>query len=112
MAGTVVSYVTKTELGHDAGVKNIYPAVKAALFSALEHDGVYDVPGERAWFEKGDYPGGSTSPIVQVLETTDSTTVTTDSSLKAIIMNDRGGTGHELDVSGGNNNEFIAMGDG
>lgn len=112
MAGTVVNYVTKAELGHDPGVKHLDPAVRAALFSALENDGVYDVPKERAWFEKGDYPGGATSPVVQILETTDSTSVVTDPTLKAIIMNDRGGPGHDLDVSGGKNDEFIALGNG
>ena len=110
MAGTVVNYVTKHELGHDSGVRHLDPAVKAALFSALENDGVYDVPKERAWFQKGDYPGGQPSPIVQILETTDSTSVVTDPALKAIIVNDRGGVGHDLTVTGGKNDEFIALG--
>ena len=112
MAGTVVSYVTKHELGQDPGVQHLDPAVKAALFSALENDGTYDHPGERAWFEKGDYPGGKPQSNIQILETTDTTTVTTDNTLKAIIMNDQGGAGHELDVSGGKHDEFIAMGNG
>jgi Ca2+-binding RTX toxin-like protein len=107
-----VSYVTKGELAQDPGVKHLDPAVKAALFSALENDGTYAVPHERAWLEEGQYPGGQVNPIIQILETTDNTNVTTDATLKAIIMHDRGGVGHELDVSGGKNDEFIAMGSG
>lgn len=117
MAGSTVTYVTQTELGQDPGVKHLDPAVKAALFSALDNDGVYSVPypadnGQRAWLQEGDYPGGQPAPFIQILETTDTTNVTTDSALKAIIMNDHGGTGHELDVNGGQNAEFIAMGNG
>ena len=41
-----VSYMTKTELGHEDGVKNLDPDVKNALFQALIYnDGIYD-PGK------------------------------------------------------------------
>ena len=44
MADSTVTYVTQTDLGHDAGVQQLDPAVKAALFGALDSDGVFDVP--------------------------------------------------------------------
>jgi Ca2+-binding RTX toxin-like protein len=108
-----VSYVTKGELSQDSGVQHLDPAVKAALFSALENDGTYTFPGERAFLEEGQYPGGPlTLSQIQILETTNSTSVTTDKALKAIIMDDKGGAGHSLTVDGGKHDEFIAMGTG
>src|ERR1700747_771253 len=111
MGGSTISYVTQHELAKDSGVKHLDPAVKAALFSALDSDGVYSVPKERAWLEKGDLGGHAQAGYVQILETTTNASITTDAALKAIIINDQGGTGHTLDVSGGND-EFIALGDG
>ena len=117
MAGSTVTYVTQTELGVDPGVQKLDPAVKAALFGALDSDGVYDVPypaedGKIAWIQEGDYPGGQPAPFIQIRETTNSVNITTDAALKAIIMNDTGLTGHELDISGGKNDLFVAMGTG
>ena len=118
MAGSTVTYATQTELGQDPGVQKLDPAVKAALFSALDNNGVYDVPypaedGRRAWFQEGDFTGPLQAKI-QILETTNTTSVTTDAALKAIIMKDQGGAGHELDVhdNGGKHDEIIAMGQG
>ena len=116
MAGSTVTYATQTDLGHDAGVQQLDPAVKAALFSSLYDHGVYDAPypsddGRRAWFQQGDFTGPLQTNI-QILETTNTTSVTTDDApdaLKAIIMK---GAGHELDVHGGKHDEFIAMGKG
>jgi Ca2+-binding RTX toxin-like protein len=117
MAGSTVTYITQTELGQDPGANKLDPAVKAALFSSLYGQGVYDPPnpsddGKRAFLQEGDYVGGQPASFIQILETTDTTNVTTDNALKAIIMNDQGGTGHELDISSGNNSLFIAMGNG
>jgi Ca2+-binding RTX toxin-like protein len=115
--GSTVDYVTQTEFANDPGVQQLDPAVKDALFNTLDNDGVFDVPypaddGKIAWRQVGDYPGGTPSPIIQLLETTNTTSVTTDKALKAVVMNDQGGVGHELDVNGGKNNLFIAMGNG
>src|SRR5271166_889859 len=104
------TYLTQTELAKDHGVKHLDQAVKAALFNTLENDGVYSAPGEKAWFEKGNLHGAQPLNFIQILETTTSADITTDPALKAIIMHDHHGVGHELDVSGGKNNELIAMG--
>ena len=121
MAGSTVTYVTQTELGQDPGVQKLDPAVKAALFSSLYDQHVFDVPnpsddGKSAWIQEGDYSGGQPAPFIQIIETTDTTNVTTDKALKAIIMNDQGGAGHaldiNLDISGAKNSVFIAMGNG
>ena len=78
----------------------------------------FDVPypaedGRRAWFQEGDFTGPLQTKI-QILETTNTTSVTTDAALKAIIMKDQGSAGHELDVydNGGKHDEIIAMGQG
>jgi Ca2+-binding RTX toxin-like protein len=121
MAGSTVTYVTQTDLGQDPGVQKLDPAVKAALFSSLYDQHVFDVPnpsddGKIAWIQEGDYSGGQPAPFIQIIETTDTTNVTTDKALKAIIMNDQGGAGHtldiNLDISGAKNSVFIAMGNG
>ncbi|TYO62065.1 calcium-binding protein [Bradyrhizobium hipponense] len=110
-----VSYLTKTELGqflHQNG-NHIEASVRSALIDSLEHSGVFsDDPGDapRAWFESGPFSGGSVPPVVQVLDVSQSATVETTPNLKAIILDDAGGK--TLDVTGGDNDVFIAMGKG
>jgi Ca2+-binding RTX toxin-like protein len=112
-----VSYLTKTELGGDLTAGgNLDPSVQAALLASLEGSGVYDPgveDGKKAWVEEGSYPGGAVPPIVQVLDVTNSTTVKTDATLKAIIMDDAGGNQlYVTDDPNAHNNIFIAMGSG
>jgi Ca2+-binding RTX toxin-like protein len=114
--GTVVGYMTQTDLGNDLGVQQLDSAVRSALFDSLYKQHVYDPPalpddGKTALVQQGDYPGGQPWKGIQILETTDSTNVTADKGLNAIIMNDAGGP-HELDVNPGNSSVFIAMGTG
>jgi Ca2+-binding RTX toxin-like protein len=110
-----VSYLTKTELGqflHQNG-NHIEASVRSALIDSLEHSGVFnDSPGDttRAWFESGPFSGGTSPPVVQILDVSQSTTVETTPNLKAIILDDAGG--ETLDVIGGDNDVFIAMGKG
>jgi Ca2+-binding RTX toxin-like protein len=112
MAGSTITYVTQSELNSkDPGVKQLDPAVRHALFNTLDNDGVYSVPKERAWLQEGDLQGHPQVSYAQILETTTNASITTDAALKAIIINDQGGAGHTLDVSGGND-EFIALGSG
>jgi Ca2+-binding RTX toxin-like protein len=108
-----VSYLTKTELGHflqHSG--NIEASVKAALFASLEQSGVFqdDGDGTRAWFESGPFPGGAVPPTIQVLDVSNSTSVETSSNLKAIILDDSSAA--KLNVTGGDNNVFVAAGNG
>ncbi|MGJ4952572.1 calcium-binding protein [Bradyrhizobium sp. HKCCYLS20291] len=112
-----VSYLTKTELNADlTGSNHFDPSVQAALISSLESSGVYNSgaeDGKKAWLQSGPYPGGPVAPIVQILEVTNSTTVQTDSTLKAIIMNDPGGNQlYVTDLPNAHNNVFVAMGIG
>ncbi|MCP3468365.1 MULTISPECIES: calcium-binding protein [unclassified Bradyrhizobium] len=110
-----VSYLTKTELDdflHHSG-NHIEPSVRSALIDSLQHSGVFsDYPGDasKAVFQSGPFSGGSVAPGVQILDVSQSTTVETTSDLKAIILNDAGGK--RLDVIGGHNDVFIAMGKG
>ncbi|MBB4259942.1 calcium-binding protein [Bradyrhizobium sp. CIR3A] len=110
-----VSYLTKTELGqflHQNG-NHIEASVRSALIDSLEQSGVFsDDPGDasRAWFESGPFSGGSVPPVVNVLDVSQSTTVETTPNLKAIILDDAGGK--TLDVIGGDNDVFVAMGKG
>lgn len=110
-----VSYLTKTELGqflHQNG-NHIEASVRSALIDSLEQSGVFsDNPADatRAWFESGPFSGGAVPPVVQVLDVSQSTTVETTPNLKAIILDDAGGK--TLDVIGGHNDVFIAMGKG
>jgi Ca2+-binding RTX toxin-like protein len=110
-----VSYLTKTELGqflHQNG-NHIEAGVRSALFDSLEQSGVFnDNPTDttRAWFESGPFSGGTVPPVVQILDVSQSTTVETTPNLKAIILDDAGGK--TLDVIGGHNDVFVAMGKG
>jgi Ca2+-binding RTX toxin-like protein len=110
-----VSYLTKTELGqflHQNG-NHIEASVRSALIDSLEDSGVFkDAPGDttRGWFESGPFTGGTVSPIIQILDVSQSTTVQTTPNLKAIILDDAGGK--TLDVIGGHNDVFVAMGQG
>jgi Ca2+-binding RTX toxin-like protein len=106
-----VTYLTKTELGqflHHGG--NIEASVRSALIESLEQSGVFNEPGERAWFESGPFHGGAVPPIIQILDVSHSTTVETNPNLKAIILDDSHSA--KLDVTGGDNDEFIAAGKG
>lgn len=111
-----VYYATKTDLGAGSALTNLDPTVRSALFSSLYDSAVYDPgaeDGKRAWVQEGTYAGGAVSPIIQVLEVANSTTVKTDATLKAIIMDDAGG--HQLKVtsaSGATNSVFVTMGNG
>ncbi|MGJ5206482.1 calcium-binding protein [Bradyrhizobium sp. HKCCYLR20261] len=112
-----VSYLTKTELNSDLTASGHFdPTVQAALISSLESNGVYTSgaeDGKKAWVESGTYSGGTVPPIVQVLEVTNSTTVQTSSTLKAIIMDDAGGNQlYVTDSQNAGNGVFIAMGKG
>ncbi|MEZ2142830.1 calcium-binding protein [Bradyrhizobium sp. DN5] len=83
------------------------------MIDSLEQSGVFsDDPGDasRAWFESGSFSGGSVPPVVNVLDVSQSTTVETTPNLKAIILDDAGGK--TLDVIGGDNDVFVAMGKG
>jgi Ca2+-binding RTX toxin-like protein len=105
---------THTDLGNDSGVKALDPAVQSALFTSLNNQHVYNPsnPLQTAWVQEGAYPGGQPAPNIQILETTNTTSLTKEPALHAIIMNDAGGPGHELDVTGGAANLFVAMGTG
>jgi Ca2+-binding RTX toxin-like protein len=109
-----IGYLTKTELGHEDGVKHLDPAVKSALFQALYTDLIYNPgkdDGTTASFQE-DLNQPDFSPTVQILELDTSATVHTNPSLKAIIMDDAGkdGTATQLNVAGGDNSIFVAMG--
>ncbi|KYK44321.1 calcium-binding protein [Bradyrhizobium liaoningense] len=109
-----ISYLTKTELDqflHHNG-NHIEASVRSALIDSLERSGVYsDHPGDtsKAAFQSGPF-GGAVPAGVQILDITQSTTVETTPNLKAIILDDAGGK--TLDVIGGHNDVFIAMGKG
>jgi Ca2+-binding RTX toxin-like protein len=109
-----VTYLTKTELGqflNHGG--NIEASVRSALIDSLEHSGVFNDGGEdgtRGWFEYGPFPGGAVPPTIQVLDVSSSTTVQTNPNLKAIVLDDHGGK--TLNVTGGDNDVFVAMGKG
>jgi len=98
-----VSYLTKTDLNADlTAAGHLDPAVQAALIASLENGGVYDPgpeDGKKAWVEQGTYTSGPVPGIVQVVDLTNSATVQTSSTLKAIIMDDAGG--NQLNVAGG-----------
>jgi Ca2+-binding RTX toxin-like protein len=108
-----VTYLTKTELGqflHQGG--NIESSVRSALIDSLEQSGVFKDGGEdgtRGWFQSGPFPGGPVAPTVQILDVSSSTTVETNPNLKAIILDDNSA---RLDVTGGDNNVFVAAGEG
>lgn len=109
-----ISYLTKTELDrflHQNG-NHIEASVRSALIESLERSGVYsDHPGDtsKAAFQSGPFSG--TVPTgVQILDIAQSTTVETTPNLKAIIFDDAGGK--TLNVIGGHNDVFIAMGKG
>jgi Ca2+-binding RTX toxin-like protein len=107
-----VSYLTKTELGeflHHNG--NIEAGVRSALFDSLEQSGVFkdDDNSARGWLESGPFHGGAVPPVVQILDVSQSTSVQTNPNLKAIILDDHSA---RLDVTGGDNNIFVAAGKG
>ncbi|MBR0750754.1 calcium-binding protein [Bradyrhizobium jicamae] len=112
-----VSYLTKTELNADLTASgHLDASVQAALLNALQSDGTYNPgaeDGKKAWVEQGAYSGGPLSPVIQVLDVTNSTTVQTTSTLKAIIMDDAGGNHLTVtDTQNAGNSIFIAMGSG
>ncbi|HEU5409093.1 MAG TPA: calcium-binding protein [Nitrospira sp.] len=107
-----VSYLTKTELGeflHHNG--NIEAGVRSALIDSLEQSGVFHntEDGTRGWLESGPFHGGPVPPVVQILDVSQSTSVQTNPNLKAIILDDHSA---RLDVTGGDNNIFVAAGKG
>ena len=108
-----VTYLTKTELGHFLQHNgNIEASVRSALFDSLEHSGVFQDDGEggtRGWFESGPFHGGAVPPVIQILDVSKSTSVETNPNLKAIILDDNSG---KLNVTGGDNNVFVAAGQG
>jgi Ca2+-binding RTX toxin-like protein len=110
-----VTYLTKTELGqffHQNG-NNIEASVRSALIDSLVHSGVFQDGGEdgtRGWFESGPFSGGAVPPTIQILDVSSSTTVQTDPNLKAIVLDDS--HGKTLNVTGGDNDVFVAMGKG
>ncbi|MGY3614449.1 calcium-binding protein [Bradyrhizobium sp. USDA 10063] len=109
-----VTYLTKTELGqflHHSG-NNIEASVRSALIDSLEQSGVFNDGGEdgtRGWFQSGPFPGGPVAPTIQILDVSSSTTVETNPNLKAIILDDNSA---KLDVTGGDNDVFVAAGKG
>ncbi|WP_454630035.1 calcium-binding protein [Bradyrhizobium cenepequi] len=110
-----VTYLTKTELGqflHHSG-NNIEASVRSALIDSLEQSGVFQDGGEdgtRGWFQYGPFHGGPVAPTIQVLDVSSSTTVQTNPNLKAIVLDDAGGK--TLNVTGADNDVFVAMGKG
>jgi Ca2+-binding RTX toxin-like protein len=106
-----VNYLTQTELGqflNQGG--NIDPSVRSALFHSLEQSGVFQNDDSRVWFESGPFAGGAVPPTIQLLDVSSSTSVETNPALKGIILDDHGGK--TLDVTGGHNDVFVAMGNG
>ncbi|MEY9278893.1 calcium-binding protein [Bradyrhizobium yuanmingense] len=106
-----ITYLTKTELDpflHQNG-NYIEPSVRAALIDSLESGGVFH-DGTRAQLQYGSFPGGPVSPGTQILHVASSTTVETNPTLKAIILDDAGG--ETLNVRGGDNDVFVAAGKG
>jgi Ca2+-binding RTX toxin-like protein len=107
-----VSYLTKTELDHFVQHNgNIEAGVRSALIDSLEQSGVFHdtEDGTRGWLESGPFHGGPVPPIVQILDVSHSTSVQTNPNLKAIILDDHSA---RLDVTGGDNNIFVAAGKG
>jgi Ca2+-binding RTX toxin-like protein len=109
-----VSYLTKTELGQflHSG-HHIEASVRSALIDSLEQSGVFQdgrEDGTRGWFQSGPFHGGPVAPTIQVLDVSSSTTVQTNANLKAIILDDSGGK--TLNVTGADNDVFVAMGKG
>lgn len=107
-----VSYLTKTELGeffHSNG--NIEAGVRSALIDSLEQSGVFndDDNSARGWLQSGPFPGGEVPPVVQILGVSNSTNVETNPNLKAIVLDDHSA---RLDVTGGDNDVFVAAGKG
>lgn len=112
-----ITYITRAELNQFINATgNFDTSVRNALITSLEHQGVYDPlnNGMKAWFETDtSYAGGPVSPIVQVLDVKNSTTVQTDATLKGIIMDDAGGNHlFVTDLPNAHNNVFVAMGTG
>jgi Ca2+-binding RTX toxin-like protein len=106
-----INYLTQTELGQFLDHSgNVEASVQSALFNSLQQSGVFQDDDSRTWLESGSFPGGAVPPVVQVLDVTTSTSVETDPALKAIIQDDAGG--NTLNVTGGNNDVFVAMGNG
>jgi Ca2+-binding RTX toxin-like protein len=116
-----VSYLTRTDLGKEDGVKNLDTDVKKALLNALYADGIYTHSGdphETAVFQD-DLDLGKVDPTTQILELdTNNAAIDTSAnpSLAAIIMDDAGGphgdgNAHNLTVTG-SDSIFVAMGDG
>jgi Ca2+-binding RTX toxin-like protein len=107
-----ISYLTKTELDHFVQHNgNIEAGVRSALIDSLEQSGVFHETedGTRGWLESGPFHGGPVPPVVQILDVSQSTTVQTNPNLKAIILDDHSA---KLDVTGGENNIFVAAGRG
>jgi Ca2+-binding RTX toxin-like protein len=107
-----VSYLTKTELDHFVQHNgNIEAGVRSALIDSLEQSGVFHdtEDGTRGWLESGPFHGGPVPPTVQILDVSHSTNVQTNPNLKAIILDDHSA---RLDVTGGDNNIFVAAGKG
>ena len=59
--------------------------------------------------KSGPFHGGPVPPVVQILDVSQSTSVQTNPNLKAIILDDHSA---RLDVTGGDNNIFVAAGKG
>jgi Ca2+-binding RTX toxin-like protein len=110
-----VSYLTRTELGKEDGVKHLDSDVKDALFKALYLDDIYHDTkkddGTTAVFQDG-LDHGKVDPTTQILEIDKSATVDTTPSLKAIIMDDasKDGSATWLTVTG-SSDVFVATGD-
>jgi Ca2+-binding RTX toxin-like protein len=116
-----VSYLTKTDLAKEDGVKNLDTDVKKALLNALYDDGVYDHSGDphKTAVFQDDLDQGKVDPTTQILELDTSGTVDTTPSLKAIILDDTAGGPHggdgnarDLTVTGSSvgNSIFVATG--
>jgi Ca2+-binding RTX toxin-like protein len=107
-----VSYLTKTELDHFVQHNgNIEAGVRSALIDSLEQSGVFHdtEDGTRGWLESGPFHGGPVPPVIQILDVSNSTNVETNPNLKAIILDDHSA---KLDVTGGENDIFVAAGKG
>lgn len=123
---TTVNYLDKTDLHLAFSPQNLDAASQQAIINQLIADGLYDNSnpddGKSVWVESDLYNGIVQPPLfatggnptvpafVQVLEVQGSITpVQTTSNLKVIVAD--GSNPSTLNVSGGNNPVFIALGD-
>jgi Ca2+-binding RTX toxin-like protein len=113
-----ITYITKTELANEDGVKNLDSDVRNALFNTLYTDHTYNPgpdDGTKAWFQDDGKHVRPVTLTTQIVELDKNATVDTTPFLNAIIMDDGGkdGSARELkviDTSHTGNSVFVAMG--